>query len=85
MSHEANDLLRAAREAAGLTQGQLAEMANAQVEAATQRLGAMDADYVGKLERGIHHCPTGNTGTLSAPYFEPVRTLSWASSVPARA
>lgn len=57
MSHEPNELLRVAREAAGLTQGQLAEMANTQVEAATQRLGAMDADYVGKLERGIHHWP----------------------------
>lgn len=52
-----NDLLRAARDAAGLTQGQLAEHANAQVEVATGRPGAMDADYIGKLERGVHHWP----------------------------
>jgi transcriptional regulator with XRE-family HTH domain len=54
---EPNDLLRAAREAAGLTQGQLAELANAQVEAVTRSPGAMDADYIGKLERGIHRWP----------------------------
>jgi transcriptional regulator with XRE-family HTH domain/tetratricopeptide (TPR) repeat protein len=52
-----NDLLRTAREAAGLTQEQLAELANTQVEAATDRPGAMDADYIGKLERGIHTWP----------------------------
>lgn len=50
-------LLRAARAASGLTQGQLAELANAQVEAATGTLGAMEADYVGRLERGIHRWP----------------------------
>lgn len=54
---EPNDLLRAAREAVGLTQGQLAELANAQVEQATDKPGAMDADYIGKLERGIHRWP----------------------------
>jgi len=54
---EPNDMLRAAREAAQLTQGQLAELGNAQVEAATTKPGAMDADYIGKLERGIHRWP----------------------------
>jgi transcriptional regulator with XRE-family HTH domain len=54
---ELNDLLRAAREAAGLTQGQLAELANTQVEQQTTKPGAMDADYIGKLERGIHRWP----------------------------
>lgn len=54
---KANDLLRAAREADGLTQSQLAELANAQVEIMAGRLGAMDADYIGKLERGIHRWP----------------------------
>src|SRR5262249_5156592 len=44
-------------EAAGLTQGQLAELANAQVEVVTNAPGAMDADYIGKLERGIHRWP----------------------------
>lgn len=57
MPGEPNDLLRAAREAAGLTQGQLAELANAQVEVVTNAPGAMDADYIGKLERGIHRWP----------------------------
>ncbi|ALG06359.1 helix-turn-helix domain-containing protein [Kibdelosporangium phytohabitans] len=57
MSGEPNDLLRAAREAAGMTQGQLAEFANTQVEQATGTPGAMDADYIGKLERGVHHWP----------------------------
>lgn len=57
MPSRPNDRLRAAREAAGLTQEQLAELANVQVEAATDRLGAMDADYIGKLERGVHSWP----------------------------
>lgn len=57
MATRSNDLLRAAREAAELTQAQLAELANAQVEAVVGRLGAMDADYIGKLERGIHRWP----------------------------
>ncbi|MGX7829288.1 helix-turn-helix domain-containing protein [Actinokineospora sp. 24-640] len=52
-----NDQLRAARDAAGLTQGQLAERANVQVEVLTGRPGAMDADYIGKLERGVHRWP----------------------------
>jgi len=54
---ESNDRLRAAREAVSLTQGQLAELANMQVERVTGRSGAMDADYIGKLERGIHRWP----------------------------
>ncbi|MGH3848741.1 MAG: helix-turn-helix domain-containing protein, partial [Pseudonocardiaceae bacterium] len=57
MAPEPNDLLRAAREAGGLTQGQLAELANAQVEQEIGKPGAMDADYIGKLERGIHRWP----------------------------
>lgn len=57
MPSEPNDLLRAAREAAGMTQGQLAELANGQVEQATAKLGAMDADYISKLERGVHRWP----------------------------
>lgn len=57
MSDAPNYLLRAAREAAQLTQGQLAERANAQVERATGKPGAMDADYIGKLERGVHRWP----------------------------
>ncbi|GAB2986175.1 helix-turn-helix domain-containing protein [Saccharothrix stipae] len=52
-----NEAMRAAREGAGLTQAQLADLANAQVEVATGRLGAMDADYIGKLERGVHRWP----------------------------
>jgi transcriptional regulator with XRE-family HTH domain len=55
--HVSNDLLRAAREAAGLTQAQVAALANAEVERLTGTLGAMDADYVGKLERGVHRWP----------------------------
>lgn len=52
-----NDRLAAARAAARLTQEALAELANAQVEQVTGRAGAMDADYVSKLERGIHRWP----------------------------
>ncbi|WNV88262.1 helix-turn-helix domain-containing protein [Umezawaea sp. Da 62-37] len=52
-----NNLLRAARYAADLTQGQLAERANALFEAATGRGGAMDDNYIGKLERGLHRWP----------------------------
>ncbi|PPK63346.1 helix-turn-helix transcriptional regulator [Actinokineospora auranticolor] len=57
MTTTPNDRLRAAREAADLTQEQLAERTNAQVQAATGKPGAMDADYVSKLERGIHRWP----------------------------
>ncbi|MGH3906563.1 MAG: helix-turn-helix domain-containing protein [Pseudonocardiaceae bacterium] len=57
MTGEPNELLRTAREGAVLTQGQLAELANARVERETGTPGAMDADYIGKLERGIHHWP----------------------------
>ena len=53
-----NALLVAARTSANLTQGTLAELANAQVERATGRPGAMDADYISKLERGVHTWPT---------------------------
>jgi hypothetical protein len=52
-----NDRLAAARAAARLTQEALAELANARVEQATGRAGAMDADYVSKLERGLHRWP----------------------------
>jgi hypothetical protein len=41
----------------GLTQEGLAELANAQVENDTGKPGAMDADYVSKLERGVHTWP----------------------------
>jgi len=57
MPGDPNDLLRAAREVAVLTQGHLAELANMQVEQQTGKPGAMDADYIGKLERGIHRWP----------------------------
>lgn len=57
MHPEPNDLLRMARDAAGLTQAQLAELANQQVAPGTDKTGAMDADYIGKLERGIHRWP----------------------------
>ncbi|WP_091455928.1 hypothetical protein [Actinokineospora iranica] len=40
-----------------MTQGQLAESANTRVEQATGKPGAMDADYIGKLERGVHRWP----------------------------
>lgn len=52
-----NRLLAAARAAANLTQDQLAEAANAEVEAITGSLGGMDADYISKLERGVHTWP----------------------------
>lgn len=55
--HEPNGLLRAAREAAGLTQGELAERANRRAEQLSGRAAAMDGDYVGKLERGVHRWP----------------------------
>jgi transcriptional regulator with XRE-family HTH domain len=57
MESAPNVRLAEARAAAGLTQGQLAELGNAQVEQDTGRLGGMDADYVSKLERGIHTWP----------------------------
>jgi transcriptional regulator with XRE-family HTH domain len=52
-----NRRLIAARAAAGLTQGAVAELANAQVEHATGKPGVMDADYVSKLERGVYRWP----------------------------
>ncbi|MET9267009.1 helix-turn-helix transcriptional regulator [Amycolatopsis sp. NPDC004079] len=57
MHPEPNELLRMARDAAGLTQAQLAELANQQVAPGTDKTGAMDADYIGKLERGVHRWP----------------------------
>jgi transcriptional regulator with XRE-family HTH domain len=47
----------AARTAARLTQESLADLANVQVEQDTGKCGAMDADYVSKLERGVHRWP----------------------------
>ncbi|MGI8308555.1 helix-turn-helix domain-containing protein [Saccharopolyspora hattusasensis] len=52
-----NHRLTAARGALGLTQEGLAELANAQVERDTGKPGAMDADYISKLERGVHTWP----------------------------
>jgi hypothetical protein len=57
VNQEPNDLLCGAREAADLTQGQLAELGNAEVEHITGKPGAMDADYLSKLERGVHRWP----------------------------
>ncbi|MDQ3405362.1 MAG: hypothetical protein M3548_18555, partial [Actinomycetota bacterium] len=57
MFGEPNGVLRAAREAASMTHGYLAALANTEVERATGTAGAMDADYIGKLERGIHRWP----------------------------
>ncbi|GLY69975.1 helix-turn-helix domain-containing protein [Amycolatopsis taiwanensis] len=57
MSTEPNRRLTAARAALGLTQETLAELANAQVETNTGKPGAMDADYISKLERGLHTWP----------------------------
>jgi transcriptional regulator with XRE-family HTH domain len=52
-----NRRLRAARRTRGLTQGQLAELANLQVLESTGRVGAMDSTYVSKLETGVHTWP----------------------------
>lgn len=57
MSTEPNRRLTAARAALGLTQETLAELANMQVETNTGKPGAMDADYISKLERGLHTWP----------------------------
>jgi transcriptional regulator with XRE-family HTH domain len=57
MGSTPNPRLTAARCAAGLTQQQVAELANQAVEAATGSVGGMDADYVSKLERGVHTWP----------------------------
>ena len=57
MSPAPNQLLSAARAAAKLTQEALATLANAQVERDTGKPGAMDADHISKLERGIHTWP----------------------------
>ncbi|ONI83531.1 hypothetical protein ALI22I_34130 [Saccharothrix sp. ALI-22-I] len=52
-----NRRLTTFRTALRLTQAGLAERANAQVEADTGAPGAMDADYISKLERGVHTWP----------------------------
>lgn len=57
MTPAPNHRLVAARSAARFTQESLADLANAQVQRDTGKLGAMDADYVSKLERGIHRWP----------------------------
>jgi transcriptional regulator with XRE-family HTH domain len=57
MSPAPNRQLTAARAAARLTQEALAALANAQVERDTGKPGAMDADHISKLERGIHTWP----------------------------
>lgn len=57
MTPSPNRRLTDARMAARLTQDGLAELANAQVERDTGTSGAMDADYVSKLERGVHRWP----------------------------
>jgi transcriptional regulator with XRE-family HTH domain len=57
VSRAPNNRLLAARLAAGLTQEQLAELANRHVERDSGRPGAMVADYISKLERGIHTWP----------------------------
>ena len=54
MAPEQNRRLTAARRALGLTQDGLADLANTQVERDTGKAGAMDADYISKLERGVH-------------------------------
>ena len=53
MSYTPNDALRAARETARLTQGQLADLVKDMIERETGKECAIDADYVGKLERGF--------------------------------
>jgi transcriptional regulator with XRE-family HTH domain len=57
MAARPNNRLSGARLAAGLTQEQLAEVANAEVETLTDHAGGMDADYISKLERGVHTWP----------------------------
>jgi transcriptional regulator with XRE-family HTH domain len=57
MPGEPNERLIAVRLGAGLTQDQLADLGNYEVERATGRIGAMDGDYISKLERGIHTWP----------------------------
>jgi transcriptional regulator with XRE-family HTH domain len=57
MAARPNERLAGARLAVGLTQEQLAEAANGEVEAQTGHAGGMDGDYVSKLERGVHTWP----------------------------
>jgi transcriptional regulator with XRE-family HTH domain len=57
VSRRPNDLLRLAREEFGLTQERLAELANTEVERLTDSCGGMDADYISRLERGLHTWP----------------------------
>lgn len=70
---EPNHLLVGARTAARLTQESLANLANAQVELITKRPGAMDSDYISKLERGVHRWP-------SKHYRQALRTVLGANS-----
>lgn len=73
MSPPPNHRLVAARAAARLTQEALADLANAQVERDTATPGAMDADYISKLERGVHTWP-------GKDYRRALRTVLGASS-----
>jgi transcriptional regulator with XRE-family HTH domain len=68
MSRVPNQRLTAARVVTGLTQQQLADLGNLEVERATGRIGAMDADYISKLERGVITWP-------SKPYRRAIGTV----------
>lgn len=56
-----NQALRAARLASGLSQAQLAESVNYQIEQATGRPGTLDANTVSRLERGAIARPAQRT------------------------
>lgn len=56
-----NDLLVGRREALDLTQEELAQRLNAQLEAATGTVGDADGDYISKLERGVIRRPHPHT------------------------
>lgn len=56
-----NASLRAARVDAGLSQGQLAELVNAEVEQATKRPGTLDGNTISRLERGVIARPAQRT------------------------
>jgi tetratricopeptide (TPR) repeat protein len=57
VSYTPNEALRSAREGARLTQGQLADLVKDMIERETGKECPIDADYVGKLERGVHTWP----------------------------
>ena len=69
MSQPFNDLLRAARHAMfsptgsgrRMSRQELAEAVNACVFATTGRVANLNANYIGKLERGTHRWPTAIT------------------------